>query len=61
MRDPIAQVGRRHLELSPHERMESTVNEHAANHSAQRPPDSFGYTDLLYRVGGSEFLSDPRS
>ena len=31
---------------------------HAANHSAQRLPDAFGYSDLLWRVGGSKFLSD---
>ena len=58
MRDPIAEVGRRHQELSPQKWRESTVNEHAAYHSAQRPPDAFGYADLLWRVGGSAFLSD---
>ena len=57
MRDTIAQIGRRHHELSPHKRRESTVNEYAADHSAQRPLDAFGYTDLLWCVGRSEFLS----
>ena len=57
MGDTIAQIERRHHELSPQERRESAVNEHPVNHSAQRPPDAFGYTDLMWCVGGSEFLS----
>ena len=56
MRDPM--LGRRHHELSPQKWRKSTVNEHAANHSAQRPPDAVGHTDLLWRVRGSELLRD---
>ena len=57
MREAIAQIGLRHHELSPQKRGESTVNRHSADHSAQLPPDAFGYTDLLWRVDRSEFLS----
>ena len=57
MRDAIAQIGRCHHELSPQKRRELTGTEHAADHSAQRPPDAFGYTGLLWCVGGSELLS----
>ena len=54
MRDPIARVGCRHHELSPQNRRKFAVNEHEANHSAQRPPGALGCTDLLWRVGCSK-------
>ena len=57
MRDAIAEIGRRDLGLSPQKRRESTANEHAAGRNAQRPPNAFEHTDLLWHVSGSEFLS----
>ena len=58
MRSPVLEVRRRHEQLPPHRRWKIAVCEHAPNHCAQTSPHAFGYTNLLWHIGGGELLEN---
>ena len=60
MWDTVAEVSQSEYELPPQLGRESTVNEKAANHTAQGPANALGHAILLRRVGGRKHLGDVR-